>query len=536
MEVYACTLIVLILVLLELWNRSDGFKLNILVVIVGENINNGYYACAPFFDTGFAEVAELYPRLYANATIRYIYEPKVIDCEESSYRMVVLLGKILPLVRQTNETMTVLLTPGCTASVLPLGDLARETKTTLVTTLGAAALGNTRRFPTLVSSTGSAAWQPIALVPFLEKFSWTTLTFLCDRLTKVPSIGSYLSSLVCPTLKGYLGPPKYHLLYEFFDSSNATNQSYAGILERAQRSSRIIVVATRGDAMRDIMIAAYKLNMTSDEYVYIYLEPTSMPYLLDLLDPTGDADSDKIVREAYRSLIVVNFLDKPWSAMEELLRKIADTARTRYNYTYNHGRNEQRNDAAMAAYEAVYVFSGLINETSARIGGRVPSPPVIRAASFDRLWKLPSRDVRTGSNGFRIRDISLSRYNSTSNDFEVVWVFNGSTRNITQKTKWDDNPYLWNGRTDPPSDIPVCGFDGTLCIDRFDRDAVKKSVAGVIPVILCLAAVAGFVLHRERRRHEYDLWWSLEPTTFDYNQFSRHPSIKRRANPAPNID
>lgn len=112
MELYARIVIVFILVLLGLCNRSDGFKLNILVVIVGENINNGYYACAPFFDTGFAEVMELYPRLYANATIRYIYEPKVIDCEESSYRMIVLFGKILPLVRQTNDTMTVLLTPG----------------------------------------------------------------------------------------------------------------------------------------------------------------------------------------------------------------------------------------------------------------------------------------------------------------------------------------------------------------------------------------------------------------------------------------
>lgn len=98
--------------LLLLLSGTASFKLNILVVVVGENINNGLYACAPFFDIGFGQVTDMFPHLYANASIQYVYQPNVIDCEESGAKMVPLFGRMLPIIQNDNETMTVMFSPG----------------------------------------------------------------------------------------------------------------------------------------------------------------------------------------------------------------------------------------------------------------------------------------------------------------------------------------------------------------------------------------------------------------------------------------
>ena len=95
-----------------LLNSCLAIQLNVLMVIVGENINNGFFACAPFFDIGFQEVAELFPQIFANATVKRLYQPNVIDCADSNYKMVPLYGKMLPLIKNDKDTMTVLFTPG----------------------------------------------------------------------------------------------------------------------------------------------------------------------------------------------------------------------------------------------------------------------------------------------------------------------------------------------------------------------------------------------------------------------------------------
>ena len=99
-------------------------RLNIIILILGEDPNYGYYDTGPMYDVAFRHVDQMYPGLFANTTRHVLYQRNVVECSSAAANMVELVGKVMDLVDHFNGP-TVLFSPGCSLEVIPLADFAR---------------------------------------------------------------------------------------------------------------------------------------------------------------------------------------------------------------------------------------------------------------------------------------------------------------------------------------------------------------------------------------------------------------------------
>ena len=90
---------------------SGAVRLNLVTIILGEDVNYGWYATGPMYDVAFQQVDEIYPGLLANSTRHVLYQKNVLDCSDAAANVVAMAGKVFGLVGGSNST-TVLFTPG----------------------------------------------------------------------------------------------------------------------------------------------------------------------------------------------------------------------------------------------------------------------------------------------------------------------------------------------------------------------------------------------------------------------------------------
>ncbi|GAV00671.1 hypothetical protein RvY_11489 [Ramazzottius varieornatus] len=110
------------------WAHTDHGSLtpqmNIIILILGEDPNYGYYSTAPMYDVAFQHVGQIFPGLFANTTRHVLYKKNVLDCSSAAANMVELMGQVVARVDHSSGP-TVLFSPGCSLEVGPLADLAR---------------------------------------------------------------------------------------------------------------------------------------------------------------------------------------------------------------------------------------------------------------------------------------------------------------------------------------------------------------------------------------------------------------------------
>ena len=104
--------------------RTSALKVNVVILILGEDVSFGYYATAPMYDVAFERAAVLYPELFANTTKHVLYQKNVKDCASAAANMIDLAGRLFDFV-QDKDGITVLLSPGCSLEVVVLADFAR---------------------------------------------------------------------------------------------------------------------------------------------------------------------------------------------------------------------------------------------------------------------------------------------------------------------------------------------------------------------------------------------------------------------------
>ncbi|OQV15633.1 hypothetical protein BV898_10220 [Hypsibius exemplaris] len=215
----------------------------------------------------------------------------------------------------------VLFSPGCSLEVAPLADFAREMDVLLIASTSAdTSFANRARYPTFVSfgPTGQGGHVP-SLKRFLRKFAWTTVTVFCESMANYLNVASFFG-LTCRSIKALIASAsdEFTVYYEDFDS-RSPKVNFRGMLERAKSQSRVIVIETREDIVQKIMIAAYKLRMTAEEYVFIYPEPNRLPLYISLLEPTEEFTGEVAV-EAFLPLIVLNFDYPDWQKLRMYLK------------------------------------------------------------------------------------------------------------------------------------------------------------------------------------------------------------------------
>ncbi|GAU89536.1 hypothetical protein RvY_02078 [Ramazzottius varieornatus] len=219
----------------------QSVHINIVILILGEDPSFGYYATAPMYDIAFERAARMYPSLFPNTTRHVLHQKNVRDCASAAANMVDVAGKMMDLVDR-QEGLTILMSPGCSAEAMVLGDFARELNVLLLASTSAdLAFMNKQRFPTFIAlgPVGRGASVP-ALKAFLEHYDLTTFTVFCETTANYLNVASFVS-LVCRAIRSLVMTSKQFTVY-LQEIDSVRKPDYKNMLLRAKNSSRGILV------------------------------------------------------------------------------------------------------------------------------------------------------------------------------------------------------------------------------------------------------------------------------------------------------
>ncbi|GAU92100.1 hypothetical protein RvY_04228-1 [Ramazzottius varieornatus] len=185
------------------------------------------------------------------------------------------------------------------------------------------------------------------VLQFMDQFKWRTATLICDSLTQYPGLSTFVITS-CTNLR--MLQQSRRSAYNFFnlDLNSAVTQDYTTFLQQAKLQSRIVILVTHPKIMRDILLAAYAMNMTDGEYMFLAAMSTSVPTRGPITWKFQDGE-DKVAFEAFKSVITYSNIDPNWREVTDWTDQIASTASTRFNLTLP---NEHKyNDFAISAFE-----------------------------------------------------------------------------------------------------------------------------------------------------------------------------------------
>ncbi|RWS01832.1 atrial natriuretic peptide receptor 1-like isoform X3, partial [Dinothrombium tinctorium] len=121
------------------------------------------------------------------------------------------------------------------------------------------------------------------------------------------------------------------------------------------------------------------------------------------------------------------------------------------------------NTFVTAFHEAVIIYATALNE-ALNEGYSVTNGTVITQKMWNRTFEGITGNVSIDQNGDRKVDYSLLDMDPISGNFEVVSNYYGVSKEIVDVK---DKRIYWAGnRETPPPDTPVCGFDGSKCLEE----------------------------------------------------------------------
>ena len=112
------------MIIQKMSESAESHRIQIVILVLGEDPSYGYYATLPMFDLAFQRASLKYPELYSNITRHVLYQRNVKDCAAAGADMLDVAGKLFDLIDR-HDGLTVLLAPGCSLEVMALADFAR---------------------------------------------------------------------------------------------------------------------------------------------------------------------------------------------------------------------------------------------------------------------------------------------------------------------------------------------------------------------------------------------------------------------------
>ncbi|XP_041356233.1 atrial natriuretic peptide receptor 1-like [Gigantopelta aegis] len=366
-----------------------------------------------------------------------------------------------------------------------------------------------RDFAVLTRIMGSYGKVGEFVVRLLEHFKWkvVSLFYSHERGAFLPNRTRCHFTLfaVHVALKTAFKQNPVHAL----DCDDVT-EDFTEHLREASRHSRIMLLCTCPDSLREIMIKAHELNFDNGEYVFVNINVGSTNDSARPWYRANDTDvRNQKARQGYEALLTIT-VRKPkgpeYYTFTEEVRRMA--IHLYENQAYG---EEEVNVFAVAFYEALILYAIALNETLAA-GGSASDAAAITGRMWNRTFMGVTGTVSIDPYGDRNPDYSLWDLNPATDQFEVVANYFGHRK---QYEPVPGRPIDWGGgRTSAPDDNPMCGYDGSDCPTK-DLFPAYGIVILVSAIVLLIFIVILIIVYKWKDRV---CWMNVNP--FLYNLYT----------------
>ncbi|OQV12549.1 hypothetical protein BV898_13193 [Hypsibius exemplaris] len=344
---------------------------------------------------------------------------------------------------------------------------------------------------------------PIAVtfIDILRMFNWTTV-FLVTDYGASEGVFAYLAVEFIQAVADINADAKRKLftLHQRRVTSGKPVPFQAqliDVLTEFQSTSRVMIFLGRGEFLRQLLLTAHRLNMTTGDYVYLAYEPT--PVLRAEANVTwqkGDGD-DVTAQDAFRSLLLVHLHDSERQRLQSpKVTALAEWVRQRSREEFN---------VTVSANQTV------LNESRHRHGtASLYDGFTLSRAFLNRSFPGDLSDVFIDQSGTRRVEYVLVYFDAYRNHRRQVFLRQVKGENFTMHIveKIADS---WPGSQWPPRNEPLCGYrnEKPTCLKGNSFLQIVSLATAAAVVVLCVICLA---VHRwmQAMRLLHLLWWSLD--------------------------
>ncbi|GFO07276.1 guanylate cyclase [Plakobranchus ocellatus] len=267
---------------------------------------------------------------------------------------------------------------------------------------------NTTVFPNIISLHPYDKYELVRFTAYLlELYEWQHITIFVDmdnRLLEATGDSYYSYLQTSDLFWSYI--PVY--------TKTFTNKDYDDKLREASLTSRVFVLVMETDNVRQFMVRANRMKMTTGEYVYI------VPEFLGLARISSDVwrrrdGKDREARQGFRSVLYINIMSPPLSVydniLERLSHKVFGVASRKYltamiNEDDTAAAEEVQQTILTGYYNAFMMYLQVANETIARGGNLRDGVGIVRAIS-NRTFQGVAGPFHINIDGHKDTDMAL---------------------------------------------------------------------------------------------------------------------------------
>ncbi|XP_026548587.1 atrial natriuretic peptide receptor 1-like, partial [Notechis scutatus] len=254
-----------------------------------------------------------------------------------------------------------------------------------------------------------------------------------------------------------------------------------------------VYVCCPPDIFRGLMLQAHREGLTAGEYAFFYMDLFGSSLQSSRFpDPTlpwrrGDGN-DGAAREAYKAVMLITYTEPQNPEYHSFLQDIKRTSQEQFNFTMEDGLEDF---IVGAFYDGVMLYGQAVNETLA-LGGSITDGLAITLQMRNRTFQGITGLLRIDQNGDREMDHSLWDLDPASGVFEVVAIYNGTTKKIEtipgKKIHWPGNAV--------PREVPFCGFENENPLCQKASFSLLEILALVMTLLLFGIILTAFFAYR----------------------------------------
>nr|XP_006816519.1 PREDICTED: atrial natriuretic peptide receptor 1-like [Saccoglossus kowalevskii] len=337
---------------------------------------------------------------------------------------------------------------------------------------------------------------------------------------------------------GWYDPGKDYAGYQKFVEDDDPN--YTEILQEiVMPNGRIVVICASGETVRKIMLAAHDLGMTKinketgrAEYAFFNIQLFDSAYFGDIGWKRGEGGDgrDEDAKEAYRSLMTLTLRKPDTKEYQDFAREVKQRALEDYGFDYDK-EGEDVNSFVGAFHDAVILYALALNETLEE-GGSPRDGKTITAKMWNRTFEgetiYPQPTLHTNN----VRNITFiqAKHREKCKWGKVIANYYGTRKKYepVRTVKID-----WPGDT-PPDDVPECGFEGELCIEKQPL-SLTLIISIVFGSFLFILIIVAFIIYRKWKLEKAlaDMAWKIRWEEITFNRTKRglggsHTSLNSR--------
>ncbi|KAK6751851.1 hypothetical protein RB195_003337 [Necator americanus] len=404
-----------------------------------------------------------------------------------------------------NRNMDVVIAPPCPEAAKIMAHLSTFYKKTLLGWgfLSDSEFSDSERFPYLTKALPDSLSMMKSVLQLFQMYDWNRVAIFYS-----PNEVQYCDSIIDDAMGAFADESTYMVevvqksVWNRQDDDNFRNQ-----MLRAKRAARIIVMCldTAKDR-RTFMKTALRLDMVSDEFVYVLLGMRGFAFVANGLTPywedleNNHAD-DQIVKEASLKLLVVdvNGDDVDRETLKNFTENVVPRVREDPLYCSTNAclTNDGKPMATWARYlhDVFYLYGLSLNDslTLDPVGGQSNASTL--SHSMRRSFVGLTGAVTINENGSRVPLFSVYGLDSNYNQVTFVNFTLANGVPVMSKGYTDEATSIWTTRRGKrPLSRPVCGYSGTDCPEAFwDKYSVYVITGAAILALFLLATILFFV-------------------------------------------